>query len=1068
MAEPARRLPPEDRPDIDPDIRPPLEPIHGGGEGNGVPAGDLHAAEEDGAGLYNEDGDQGYNGDGSPGGSANGNNNRSRRSGQPGGVNKESSLYNDLGDEEPSGRFKRAKGAIQSGRGKLNSLKNYTSSNKLFVGIALGGTGIITIIVIALVIFAGAYKLVNFSEHVAAYQFARVTRQMTVSTTSVTTQRIGVDIADNALLNSIKNRYANATGRVSEVWSKFDKYRPNKVIENYGEQGRLKFNYKTTALGRQQLVSVTVGDSTSQITRRAARNLIPGYNFVSGTQFARNFAPNLIQALKADDIGPITRARIASQIRKELGINLEGWIIARFAGKTAVQAQVLEEQLVFDTAEGPDKAVAGGATSSALDDAAKKAADAQDKAVHDPEKIKEIVKNPNQLSFDFEQALDDSIKESSLAGVQSGISGIIRQAVGIINPIYSVATPLCLIYDGSIQKSGPTMNVQSTQQQRKAIHLHSEAGQEKDGFNVTPEAVEAANWKIGDITTSNAERRASGIPVDTSNYASTQASPTGQYSYSLADFLPGPLATGVELADGACPVLTNLWVGVGVGAVNVTLAILSGGGAAAADGATAAAADAAAQQAVPALAKRIIGKVVNAGSQTKEFATSTAKQVTLIGGATLVAKAIVMSKAGAVHNSLATGKPYNDSIDDGTNQYANEIERKQFYGAPLADSELGADNKANRAVLAYRQGQKNAFERYLAVTNPDSLLSRMAITTSGYVNHSVFASIFNAGGSIFNPLRSLSNILGPLVLQHSFAASPVSSVKTYYGNVQTGYTQAELALMSSDASYGLLPNQYALDLSGQEGAIEDKYGACFTKSIPDLLADGLIKRSQDGGVLADDSLCSPKSLGLDNDAYGENMVFRWRVAHNLENTVDMLVAAQEIGPSDDTGGGSGGGAAGGGGSAVSGNAQQLAQQILDAAQAGSVTLNTLNISDQLDHSTPRDNLQQTAAGQPAKTTTSCVTSIRGAQPPRASVNLNTNLLKFILELSKSTPIQINALAGQCHSSSGSNHYKGMAVDFGCPLDQSKADTIGKKYGISDQTGEYCSNSAHFHYSVGGR
>jgi len=143
----------------------------------------------------------------------------------------------------------------------------------------------------------------------------------------------------------------------------------------------------------------------------------------------------------------------------------------------------------------------------------------------------------------------------------------------------------------------------------------------------------------------------------------------------------------------------------------------------------------------------------------------------------------------------------------------------------------------------------------------------------------------------------------------------------------------------------------------------------------------------------------------------------------------------------------------------------LAQQILKQSKAGKIKFNVLNSSDILDGSTPEQNIQETAQGNPANTTTTCLG--RGGIPPTPVVELNVNLLQFILELSQAQSIQINALAGQCHSSSSSNHYKGLAVDFGCPFNPFQADIIGAKYNIADKTGETCSNSAHYHYSIGG-
>lgn len=167
----------------------------------------------------------------------------------------------------------------------------------------------------------------------------------------------------------------------------------------------------------------------------------------------------------------------------------------------------------------------------------------------------------------------------------------------------------------------------------------------------------------------------------------------------------------------------------------------------------------------------------------------------------------------------------------------------------------------------------------------------------------------------------------------------------------------------------------------------------------------------------------------------------------------------------DTGGGDTGSGGGVGTGTIDGNAQEIAQQILKQAQAGKITFAVLNTSDTSDGSTPEANIKEMAQGKPANTTSNC--SGRGAQAPNSTVPLNTDLLKFILENSQKQNIIITALAGQCHTSPSSMHYQGKAVDFGCPFDGSIGDSIGKKYGVADTTGEYCSNAAHYHYSVGG-
>ncbi len=147
-----------------------------------------------------------------------------------------------------------------------------------------------------------------------------------------------------------------------------------------------------------------------------------------------------------------------------------------------------------------------------------------------------------------------------------------------------------------------------------------------------------------------------------------------------------------------------------------------------------------------------------------------------------------------------------------------------------------------------------------------------------------------------------------------------------------------------------------------------------------------------------------------------------------------------------------------------GNSQQLAQQILQQAQAGKIKFAVVNPANSSDGSTAEDNIKETAAGNPAKTSTSCLGG--GTLAPNRTTNLSTALLQFIVDLSNTTTFTINELAGGCHAPT-SNHYVGKAVDFRCPFDPAPADAAGKKNNIFDGTGETCSNAGHYHYSIGG-
>jgi hypothetical protein len=475
----------------------------------------------------------------------------------------------------------------------------------------------------------------------------------------------------------------------------------------------------------------------------------------------------------------------------------------------------------------------------------------------------------------------------------------------------------------------------------------------KDGYTANGEAVGAFNYKVADITQSNAERRAAGLPIDTTSYAATEASPTGQYS--IADVgLPSPLSDVVNSLGSACPTLTNLWVAAAIGGANIAVSavvgILSDGSGDVAIAGGEAAAETAADQAVPSLAARVIGKIISGGSKAKDFGIQTGRSVALIGGATLLAKAIVVSSIGAAHNSLATGQPYDDTVDCGTNIYANQVEQRQFYGIPLPDQYLSQDNANNRAQLAYKSSQQSAFQRYLAVNNPDSLASRSAIAASGYMNSSIFSSLFRLIGSLLNPALSASSLARPLVSQTSYAAAPITSVNTYCGNVQFGYTPYEKQLIANDPSYKPLENQAALDASGQEDAIAARYTKCFdgSESIGTMLTNGDIQRDSNGNVLLDKGLCSPKNLGTANEdpagpinhtvrggrGWGD-LVFRWRVAQSYKNTLDQLNDEQVVSTGSTTPV-SNPPTTGSPGSLPTGSSKDLATQLLPLISSGKI------------------------------------------------------------------------------------------------------------------------------------
>ena len=194
--------------------------------------------------------------------------------------------------------------------------------------------------------------------------------------------------------------------------------------------------------------------------------------------------------------------------------------------------------------------------------------------------------------------------------------------------------------------------------------------------------------------------------------------------------------------------------------------------------------------------------------------------------------------ANQYYNGLEQGTDFADEIDAGGNLSANELMRKQNYGRPLNQTETRAAYVHTIDYVAQQNRSQNAYQRYLAVSNPDSLLTRFGMGISG-VNMSSFRSLLNPGHLFASAFSRLSPKASAAI-----AADPKS---LDYGNVQWGWADSENKLISS-ASYQMLENQRILDDSGKEDEIADKYDKCFSASMGTLLQEGDIVRDQDGSL----------------------------------------------------------------------------------------------------------------------------------------------------------------------------------------------------------------------------
>lgn len=135
-------------------------------------------------------------------------------------------------------------------------------------------------------------------------------------------------------------------------------------------------------------------------------------------------------------------------------------------------------------------------------------------------------------------------------------------------------------------------------------------------------------------------------------------------------------------------------------------------------------------------------------------------------------------------------------------------------------------------------------------------------------------------------------------------------------------------------------------------------------------------------------------------------------------------------------------------SEVSGNAKELAQQLLDNPNVTYPYVDTKGV-------TAKDVLEEVVSTGKG--------IVNSPDVSKTSVAVSENLLKALVEYAKDHKIGLNPITNADHSST-SNHYKGTAVDIACDpaLDRGAFDAIAEKYG-GKNNGEVCPGDSHWHY-----
>lgn len=800
----------------------------------------------------------------------------------------------------------------EEGKKKKRGLR---PGNNRGIYLIIGGLASV-LIPIALFIFflLGALELPNFVSDMTNYEFARVTRNIATADTTLTAEKMALASQDDSTYAKITSKFYKAKNIIGEM-GKFNlqnaiAYAFSGTIAKTIAPLQLGFKKETSGLFRTVLTTVTMDGQDYALKQGGfLGRVVPGLNFARQVSFAKDFVPNLQTSLRvgtdAGAKGFFARSLATTFVREGLNINRVAWKTGQYTGDTASQA---DEEVAQDTLTKVDQGKPVPAETGSVQNG-ENAADSQ------LEELK--TGTPKQEA----QAVKDAVINGGFSpkmqnAVNKAINGSLTGVVNVVSPTYQLATTVCLVYDDSLNNpnSGPLIDGQDQNLERTGF-LTDAAGDEVKSSASDPVAAGAWNRKIEGtsynmtpaVSGNTVYQAANGQKRDTTQFPSPQSTPSGEYT--IFNFLFSGSAGSFlnSVANAICPAATNLGVGMALGGITLLSCF------------TPAAPDClgakAAEDGAKTVLGRVLGKVVTkiaterAGSITSALGgvlTDGIKNLIKVGGTTValtyVAKALVYTHSFAATSGLQTGADFAAQADEGNNLIANQESQQSYYGRPLTSTDLAKSQTADNNYLQSLNKSHGTFDRYFALSNPQSLMSKLAISAQLTFNGSFFRNFANLSAKVLSPIGSLGQVLS--FWQHnkvSAAASSVNDDSNYYGIVQWGFSEDENALIQNDPTYSPIENEQILNNSNQSNAIQAKYGECFTSSMGTLLSKGDIVRDDNGNVVADQGLCAPNNLsynspdpvaydGDSGSSHQRDLIFRYRLEKDYQQGLSDLTA----------------------------------------------------------------------------------------------------------------------------------------------------------------------------------
>ena len=736
--------------------------------------------------------------------------------------------------------------AKKESRGKQFVGKIGASMKKHKMGWLIGGAaglGLVTIIALVL-LFLSTLLIPHFMQNLVALRFTQVARDFQDTNNGLVAEKVGLDTADQGLYDRFKTRYNSVR---DGSWGKIDKLRPDKIVDNMEADGTLKYNYSepSSVLGRRTITSIELNGETIPVNSGGFVSKItsPISSVTDRFRLRSDMSTSLEQSL--DGWQTLIRGRTASEIRSRLGAKLFRWSdaeVIKDATETPEEADVANLKKSYEEATkngaAAEEAIAGESVST-IADTAENATAQVDSCLQDPACAQKVVASEA-----------GGLPDNALKAIEDGVGeNITQKAVSALSTTYAIALPACIIYDGSIVKSGGPIDANNDSSMRMYQTLASAQDQQKTGHIDAPDLGALSRQLQGNtegqtVNDSTVLLAARGQPIDTSASISTQSSASGDYT--VFDAIPGLSLIANQanwIADKACPILTNVWVGLGTGLVLDVVAFFSGGSTEVlSQGATAA---------ITAYAKHVAETFL-----TKDFVKSTIKIGAAVGGITLLAKLLVHQRMVSPYNGMSHGSQFANGADAGGVATAREWEAKQFAGRPMTNPEVAESGRADRRYLAEQNQKSSVYERYFAMDNSQSLASGIALRLSASARMSSLSSILTSVTRVLGSFSSPLQLFG--VGQRALADGTVDN--THYGQVQYGWSQDEEDLFNNDPNYSHLVNAEKFDAAGDTGnTVASIYGPCFTDTIGNLLSKQKIVRNEDGSI-KDDPNADRKSV----------------------------------------------------------------------------------------------------------------------------------------------------------------------------------------------------------------